>query len=716
MTARRSARLALIALTAFISLGLLLHSLSPAQSQDGDDSPDLIGQGISDYWQGNYAQALIDFEGALGSQPENVEAIVYLAATYRALGDYTGAEFQLDRALELNPDSALAHAMRAQLKLENDEMPAAIFAAETALEIDPDLSLGHFQQARIFEAEDDLPAALEAYSQALALDDGDIPAYTANLRWQRGLAYEAAEDVEAALEDYNAIIESQPEFLDARFRRASLFSQLGDDQAAISDYSTAIALGYWPPQDAYLGRGLAYARLNQANRALADFAQAASLAPADDSARDYGAGLLDSAAVLGSSDFPAAELTPANGVLATGAIGTEANFTLTFGCRPTPIQALFYGESILQNPGGEELRQGVFYHRSAEEAEAAFQTIADSLASEPACTVGSEQLTLTPSSSEEVGDEAAAFDFALASFSTSRQGQALLFRQGNINSLILFSTTHEYVDVAGTLAELLVLAEAKVSRVAPPGGQPIAQASTPTPGPSPTSTSTATATLTPSPSPSPTATVTPSPTRTRPPSATPTRTATPTPSPSPTPEVGCTITASTTVNKRQGPGTNYPLAGQFSGGTSLRGIGQYRGGDNFIWWQLEDSTFVREDVVTAQADCLDLGEPIIPTPANRYVTPPDARLLSGGIGLTDGQPMPPGDFQIEYYCENRGYSPTHDDEDWFCVNSAGNQVFTFTIEDYDTICRETYETIFAFAVRDGTGEVPAFRWRCYEYE
>jgi hypothetical protein len=78
-------------------------------------------------------------------------------------------------------------------------------------------------------------------------------------------------------------------------------------------------------------------------------------------------------------------------------------------------------------------------------------------------------------------------------------------------------------------------------------------------------------------------------------------------SPTFTPGV-CEISAGSTVNKRSGPGTTFDRAGQMDAGTIMEAIAQSEAPDGFIWWQLEDETWVRDDVINAQGDCLNIPE------------------------------------------------------------------------------------------------------------
>ncbi|MCK6579258.1 MAG: hypothetical protein L6Q98_14275 [Anaerolineae bacterium] len=71
----------------------------------------------------------------------------------------------------------------------------------------------------------------------------------------------------------------------------------------------------------------------------------------------------------------------------------------------------------------------------------------------------------------------------------------------------------------------------------------------------------------------------------------------------------CEITSDGSVNRRSGPGTSFEWAGTLSSDTVTRAVAQAVSDDNFTWWQLEDGTWVREDVVNARGDCQGLPLP-----------------------------------------------------------------------------------------------------------
>lgn len=57
------------------------------------------------------------------------------------------------------------------------------------------------------------------------------------------------------------------------------------------------------------------------------------------------------------------------------------------------------------------------------------------------------------------------------------------------------------------------------------------------------------------------------------------------------------------VNKRSGPGTNFEIVAELPPQFTAAIIGQTEGDDGFTWWQLEDETWVRSDVVAVSGDC-----------------------------------------------------------------------------------------------------------------
>jgi len=68
----------------------------------------------------------------------------------------------------------------------------------------------------------------------------------------------------------------------------------------------------------------------------------------------------------------------------------------------------------------------------------------------------------------------------------------------------------------------------------------------------------------------------------------------------------CFAIADGIVNKRNGPGTSYDLVGQMQSSARLEVTGQRTSTSGFLWWQLIDDTWVREDTVRVAGDCANV--------------------------------------------------------------------------------------------------------------
>lgn len=90
-------------------------------------------------------------------------------------------------------------------------------------------------------------------------------------------------------------------------------------------------------------------------------------------------------------------------------------------------------------------------------------------------------------------------------------------------------------------------------------------------------------------------------------------------------------------------------------------------------------------------------------------------LLMNGRGLTNGQTVTNGEFQVEGYCSllNPSYGVGEDGTDWFCTFN-NQRALTLRADDFNEICRLTYNNQNAIAVQVNSGQALAFQWRCYE--
>jgi len=68
----------------------------------------------------------------------------------------------------------------------------------------------------------------------------------------------------------------------------------------------------------------------------------------------------------------------------------------------------------------------------------------------------------------------------------------------------------------------------------------------------------------------------------------------------------CRATTNGNVNKRSGSSTSNDIPGQLLAGSSEHITGKVTGEDGFVWWQLDDEAWVRNDVIQLLGDCREI--------------------------------------------------------------------------------------------------------------
>jgi len=129
-------------------------------------------------------------------------------------------------------------------------------------------------------------------------------------------------------------------------------------------------------------------------------------------------------------------------------------------------------------------------------------------------------------------------------------------------------------------------------------------------------------------------------------------------------------------------------------------------GRTYTGWTAEGkgTTYFLEPVGAGAENIPTSVTGVIPAETNRYSVPSGATRL--------------GEFQVEWYCNGRGYGValTNSDRDWACTDkTTGTIIFTLRVADFDSICRSTYNTSGAFAIRDQNRSTQAYNWSCYSF-
>ncbi len=181
----------------------------------------------------------------------------------------------LNRAVELNPDHAIAFNNRGTAYGNLKQYEQAIADYDRAIAFDPDYMAAYYNRGTAYGNLKQYEQAIADFDRAIKLDPNDAIAYN-----NRGTAYRNLKQRERAIADYDGAIELDPNYARAYNNRGTAYADLQQHEQAITDYDQAISLD---PNDAaaYDNRGLAYYNLKRYEQAIADFDQGIAIDPQD---------------------------------------------------------------------------------------------------------------------------------------------------------------------------------------------------------------------------------------------------------------------------------------------------------------------------------------------------------------------------------------------------------------------------------------------------
>ena len=207
-------------------------------------------------------------------------------------------------------DLAFLHNYRASAEAESDP-DQALKDYDKAIELDPNLALAFGGRGFLYYDRNDADHALQDFNRAIALDPNLALAFNG-----RGLLSHDRADYDHALEDFNRAIELDPKNEAIFNNRGITYFAKKDNDHAKADFDRAIELNA-DDRDAYWNRGDVYRSKGDRESAAADYRKALSLNPSDADKKEIEASLngLDAKAPAAPEQQGsiAPDATPANG-------------------------------------------------------------------------------------------------------------------------------------------------------------------------------------------------------------------------------------------------------------------------------------------------------------------------------------------------------------------------------------------------------------------
>ncbi len=152
-------------------------------------------------------------------------------------------------------------------------------AFSKAIELNPQFAMAYYSRGKAYYNYGSTQQAIKDYDKSVELNPQFADAYN-----NRGIAYHKICNTQQEVEDFNKAIELNPQDAIAYYNRGIAYHKRGNTQQAIKDYSKAIELNL-RLAEAYNNRGVAHHKLGNIQRAIENFKIAARLG--NKGAQDY---------------------------------------------------------------------------------------------------------------------------------------------------------------------------------------------------------------------------------------------------------------------------------------------------------------------------------------------------------------------------------------------------------------------------------------------
>jgi tetratricopeptide (TPR) repeat protein len=226
--------------------------------------------------ESNATAALEAFAKALELEPDNALAHAGSGDVHRLRGDFAQALAAYSEALRRAPRLAQVFNNRGLVFHKQGEQDKALADFSSALRFEPRLAAAYHNRGVAHFAKGELDKAIADYTEALQLEPK-----SALVLNNRGYAFLEKDDPERALADFNAALKLEPKFTAALNNRGLVHLRQGRLSQAVADFTAVIDLDSTFAR-AYFNRAIAFMRQGNNARADADRKKALQFDPSLD--------------------------------------------------------------------------------------------------------------------------------------------------------------------------------------------------------------------------------------------------------------------------------------------------------------------------------------------------------------------------------------------------------------------------------------------------
>ena len=225
------------------------------------------------YYLNRLEEALVAIERAIALQPQNANLHGLRGLFLSDMKEYSEAEAAYTKAIKIVPRAAFFN-NRGQFYFEQEKLDLALSDLDRAIKINSELAMAYNNRGNVYSKQERLDLALANYERTVEIDPEYAEAY-----YNRGrLYYIHRRKLDLALANYERAIEINPELAEVYNNRGLIYHERGQLDLALSDYKRAIEINPEYAQT-YLNRGNFYAQQEQLDLALADYKRVIEINP-----------------------------------------------------------------------------------------------------------------------------------------------------------------------------------------------------------------------------------------------------------------------------------------------------------------------------------------------------------------------------------------------------------------------------------------------------
>lgn len=202
------------------------------------------------FTEGKLEDTINDYKAAISASPQNPEYYVALARVQVWAGQYTDAQSNAENALLLNPNNAMAMAVRAwALNWQPNKNSDALTAIEQAVTIDDHNAIiqSYYVEILYDSGFDNLQKAISQSKVALALDGNIVETHRA-----RGYLLARTDNLEESIHEYDLAIGINPNLAMLHTEQGQNYRLLNQEDKAIEQFLKAVTLSPKDPEPYYL--------------------------------------------------------------------------------------------------------------------------------------------------------------------------------------------------------------------------------------------------------------------------------------------------------------------------------------------------------------------------------------------------------------------------------------------------------------------------------